>query len=83
MGGEFVSNQSAYIKITANDEGIAQTHWVSHGDGVADCLIAYTSTNAAGGGMITHRVVQLKLVPLESISPVINTVKAAPLNSTN
>lgn len=75
LGGEFVSNKSAYIKIKANEKGIAQTHWVSHGDAVGNCPVLYSSPIAVGDGTITHRVVQLKLRPLEAISPVIRAAQ--------
>jgi len=36
LGGNF-PNDLSYIRLKANDQGVATTTWASRGDGVADC----------------------------------------------
>jgi len=69
LGGHFPNNLS-YIRITADENNLATTAWISIGDGVADCNVIYRSSEYPSKGRITPIVKELTLRPLEMISPV-------------
>jgi len=69
MGGIF-SNKLSKIKIIADKNNLATAYWHSFGDAVAMCSIRYKSKSYPGTGIITPIVKQLKLHPLDHLSPI-------------
>lgn len=69
VGGEF-PNGYDYIKITTDENGVAQTFWISNGDGVANCQISFRSPALTGKGTLIAIVRELNLLPLTAFSPV-------------
>jgi len=72
VGGKF-PNGLDYIKITTNEQGIAQTFWISNGDGVASCQINYRSPALTSKGALIAIVRDLNLIPLEGFSPIVKS----------
>jgi len=74
LGGNFVNNKD-YIKVTADDNGLASAWWVSHGDGVDRCNILFRSSEYPSVGAIVPHVKTLELIDLEVLSPVVEKAK--------
>jgi len=73
FGGQF-PNGTDYMIIEADENNIASTWWVSHGDGVAACNVEYRSAEFPYVGQINVYVKSPFLMDLETLSPVVKKV---------
>jgi hypothetical protein len=67
FGGGFFPNKLPLIEIQANEAGIAQTEWVSHGDSSGDTVIGARSSAAPLAENLNITTVRLQLTPLPEI----------------
>ena len=62
-GGEF-PNGIATIAVKADQNGIASTRWITHGDSVGDSMIGILADGSSSMSKITITTVGLNLIPL-------------------
>lgn len=68
-GGHFLSNDLAVKKVEANEQGIAQVHWISEGNASGEAGVEILSPEAVNRIYLSIRVVDLKLQLPKGFTP--------------